>query len=229
MPGTRYVSPRTKKLVEVLNEGPAVFTIATVTDDGYGRRRKARADSFHDSYLNGDGRPHSTGYVPVNVLPGDHPHAMKTEMTRMEMLEAIDGMTNAELAQLILDQQKVAEEAKALVDRAKAVSKSRRKESGTELHGDIVMVFAPSKKFNAKRAASALPPATLHSISLPKPDATLAKKILGEHSELYKACLEDYGFTLAVREATDADRLVELAMSNPADSDESFELDPSAL
>lgn len=230
MPGTRYVNPRTKKLVEVLNEGPAEFTIVTVTDDGYGRRRKVSAHSFHDGYLNSEGRPHSTGYVPVNTLPGDHPHAMKTEMTRMEMLEALDGMDSAELSQLIYDQQKVMENAKTLIDRAKVLAKARRTESGVELHGDVAMVFSEDSKFDALTAARVLSKEQLRSISVPKPDATLAKRVLGEHSELYKACKKSNGFKLTVREATDADRLVELAMSNPADiDDEVLDLDPSTL
>jgi hypothetical protein len=217
------VNVRNKNLVEVLNEGTAIFTIATVTDDGYGRRRQVPAASFHDHYLADDGRKHTSGYVPVGSVPGDHLHAMKTELTRMEMLELIDAMTEAELADLILKQQRVMEEAKAVIDRAKTVSKSRRAEGGLEVHGDVAMIFSPDKKFDPATAARTLTQEQLLSISVPKPDATKAKKVLGEHSELYKACQKDNGLKLTVREATDADRLIVIAMSNPSD-DESFEL-----
>jgi hypothetical protein len=149
----------------------------------------------------------------------------------MELLDHIDKLTSAELAELILVQQKVLEEAKAVVDRAKTVAKSRRTAEGMELHGDVAMVFTPSKKFDPKTAAGALKPSELASICVPKPDATMAKKVLGEHSPQYQACLKDHGYSLTVREANDSDRLVALAMANPAEREntEDFELDSSLL
>jgi hypothetical protein len=166
--------------------------------------------------------------APVGSLPGNHPQAMKTELTRMEMLERLDGMTQAELAQVIEEQQKVMAEAKAIVDRAKTISKSKRTTAGLEVYDDVAMVFAEDKKFDAPTAVRALTKEQLRKICVLKPDATMAKKVFGEHSELYKACQKDNGFKLTVREATDADRLTVLAMSNPfqaEDADEVLELD----
>lgn len=233
MPGTnmkpRYVNLRTNTLVEVFNEGFGTLRIATVSGDGYGRRRTAPATSFHPHYLDGNGQSRTSGYVPVNSLPGDHPRAMKTEIDRMELLENLGTLSNEELAEVIREQQQVIGDANALVDRAKAVVKGRRKEPGVELHGNTAMVFSPNKKFDAKTAARTLAPQTLAKISVPKPDATRAKEILGEKSDLYRACLKDYGFKLEVREATDDDRLKALderAAENPeVPADEVFELD----
>lgn len=226
---TRYVNMRSNTLVEVFNEGSGTLRIATVTDDGYGHRRTAPAASFHRHYLAGNGQPHTSGYVPVNTLPGDHPRAMKTEIDRMELLDNLDKLSNAELADLIREQQQIAEEAKALVDRAKTVAKSRRTKVGLELHGETTMLFTSGKKFDAKTATRALPAETLQRISVSRPDATLAKKILGEESDLYESCLKDNGFTLTVREATDDDRLKALAERDAqvpdVRGDESFELD----
>ncbi|MCP9209700.1 hypothetical protein [Streptomyces cucumeris] len=224
MPGTLYVNLRSNSLVETFDEGSASFVIATVTEEGHGRRRRVRAASFHGNYLARDGRPHTSGYVPVNTLPGDHPYAMKTEMGRMEILEHLDDMSNAELARLIFEQERVAAEAKALVDRAKVVAKSRRKEVGIEVHGNVTFAFTAGKKFDAKTAARHLSPQQLLEISVPKPDANQAKKVLGENSELYKKCQKDNGYTLTVRETTDDDRLAVLATSTPRISDEEFEI-----
>lgn len=227
MPGTRYVNVRTNNIVEVKNEGPASFTIVTVTDDGYGPRRRVPSTSFHRNFLAGNGQPHTSGYIPVRTLPGSHPAAMNTEIDRMELLEHLDDLPNTELAALIREQQKVLEEAKALVDRAKTVAKKRRegKGVGLELHGDVAMVFSSGKKFDPKMAVKSLDRHRLNQISISKPDATLAKKILGEDSEEYQSCLKDNGFTLTVRPATDDDRLKALEERAETPQDEVFDLD----
>lgn len=232
MPSTkmkRYVNLRSNALVEVLAEGSGTFRIATVTDDGYGRRRTAPADSFHDNFLAGDGQPHTSGYVPVNSLPGDHPRAMKTEVDWMELLDNLGSLSNAELADVISEQQRILNEAKTVIERAKEVVKSRRKEIGTELHGNTALVFTSGKKFDAGYALAALPPDVLQTVCAPKPSPTLARAVLGEKSPLYQACLKDHGFTLTVREATDKDRLEVLtqrgAAAAPVAADEVFELE----
>lgn len=217
MPITRYVNLRTDNLIEVFNEGPATFTIATVTDGGYGRRRPVPAASFHKNYLASDGQPHAQGYVPVNALPGDHPRAMKTEMTRMELLNHLDQLSSAELADLVLKQQQAKADAETLIDRAKAVLKSRRSDEGLEMHGNVSAVFTSGKKFNAKLATANLTPEQLQAISVRKPDATLAKDFLD--ADTYAKCQADNGFTLTIREATDKDRLAVLASQRSQDTE----------
>jgi hypothetical protein len=223
----RYVNVRTNTLVEVFNQGSGILRIATVSADGYGRRRTAPATSFHEHYLAGNGQPHTSGYVPVSTLPGNHPRAMKTEIDRMELLENLDSLSNEELAQVIREHQQTISEAEAVVERAKTIAKGRRREPGLELHGNVAMVFSPNKRFDPKTAARTLAPQTLAKISVLKPDATRAKAILGEESDLYKACLKDNGFKLEVREATDDDRLKALAEQGSTEglADEVFELD----
>lgn len=224
MPGTRYVNVRTNNIVETCNEGPASFTIVTVTDDGYGPRRRVRAASFHEDYLASDGQPHTSGYVPVRSLPGDHPLAMKTEIDRMELLDNLDKLTNAELADLIKEQQRILGEAKVLIDRAKAVAKSRRKEPGLELHGDVVMVYSTNERFDESTAMKNLAKDDLHRICVPKPDATMARAAFRNEPDKLKLCMKSHGLKLEVREATDEDRLKVLA-DRASDDIEVFELD----
>lgn len=219
---TLYINVRTNTLVQSFNEGVATFTIATVTADGHGRRRKVRSASFHDNYLARDGQPHTSGYVPVNTLPGDHPNAMKTEIDRMELIDNLDKLSVSELADLILEQQRVAKEAADLVDRAKAVAKSRRTGLGTEIHGDVAMVFTSGRKFDARSAARNLTAEQLRSICELKPSAAKARKVLGEDSPEFTKCQVDNGFTLTVRPATDDDRLKAIDTSDDA---EVFDLD----
>lgn len=213
MPKTtpRYVNLRSNALVEILGEGSGSFRIATVTDDGYGRRRTVSADSFHDGFLAGDGQPHSSGYVPVNSLPGDHPHAMKTGVDRMELLDNLDRYSNEELARLIHEQQAELEKTKAVIDRAKAIAKGRRKQPGLELHGDVALVFSPNDRFSGTKAAKNLTAVELAKISILKPDPTLARKVFANNPERLALCLDKGDLKLEVREATDGDRLKILA------------------
>lgn len=208
MSGTRYVNLRTNALVESFNEGSASFTIATVTDDGYGRRRKVRSAAFHNDYLARDGQPHSSGYVPVNTLPGDHPRAMKTEMSRMELLDHLDKLSNAELAGIIMEHQRAMDEAKTVVERAKAVIKSRNKEPGWEVHGDVTFVLSGSgEAFDGATALRNLSKEDVKKISVLKPDAKKAQTVFKDDPAKLKLCMKGKALTLTVRETTDEDRL----------------------
>jgi hypothetical protein len=219
------VNVRTSNLIETRNEGPASFTIVTVTDDGYGPPRRVRAASFHESYLASDGRPYTSGYIPVRSLPGDHPHAMKTEIDRMELLDNLDKLSEAELAELIAEQQKILSETKALIERAKAVAKGRRKSPGLELHGSLALVYSTNDRFDEGKAIQNLSTADLHRISVSKPDATTARLVFKNEPEKLKACMKSHGLKLEVREATDEDRLKVLDEKAPASDDEVFELE----
>lgn len=224
MPGTRYVNLRTNNLVETFNEGPAEFTIATVTDEGYGRRRKVRVDSFHDNYLADNGQPHDSGYVPVGSLPGDHPHAMKTEMSRMELLDHLDNLSNAELADVIMEQQRVAKEAEAVAERAKAVIKGRRKQPGVEVYGNVTLVLSGSgEAFDAKTALRNLSAEDAQKICVLKPDAKKAREVFKDSLDKLKLCMKPKDLSLEVRETTDADRLRVLA-ERVTVNDEEFEM-----
>jgi hypothetical protein len=228
VPGTRYVNVRTGNIVEARSKGSAVFTVATVTDDGYGRPRRVPATSFHKNYLTGDGKPHSSGYVPVNTLPSDHPHAMRTEIDRMELLDNLDKLSPEELARLIDEQQRLMKEAKALVDRAKQLSRERREGPGTEVYGDIAVVYSRNDRFDEQTARENLTPEDLAKISIPKPDAAVARAVFRNDPKKLQACMKSHGLKVEVRPATDGDRLKVLAEKGAQEtgaSDEVFTLD----
>lgn len=228
MPSTlfpRYVNVRSNTMVEVLNEGSGTLRIVTVTDDGYGRRRNAPANSFHKHYLGDDGKPHTTGYVPVNTLPGTHPCAIKTEVDRMELLERLDGYSNDELAALILEQQKILADAKAVIEKAKAVTRSRRKEAGLEIHGDVAVVYSTNDRFDPDLAVRNLEPADLHRISVMKPDATLARTVFKGEPKKLAACIKKGNLKVEVRQATADDYLKALEERRKPVDDEDFDLE----
>ena len=212
-------------MVEVLNEGSGTLRIATVTDAGYGRRRTAPASSFHDHYLGADGKPHTTGYVPVNALPGSHPYAIKTEVDRMELLERLDGYSNDELAALILEQQKILADAKAVIDKAKDISRSRRKEAGLEVHGSVAVVYSTNDRFDPDLAMRNLEPGDLHRISTMKPDAKLARILFKGEPHKLAACIKKGALKVEVREATAEDHLKLLQERQAPREDEDFDLE----
>lgn len=152
MDGQLFVNVRSGNLVQVVNDGGAVVTISTVQEDGLGRKRRISSDAFHDNYFGPGGEPRKTGYAPVNTLPGDHPHAMKTEIDDMDMADHFDSMTDEELAEVIERQQQAKERAVYLVDKAKAVIKSRAVESGTRVYGDNAVILSSARKFDAATA-----------------------------------------------------------------------------
>lgn len=202
----RFVNARTNTLVETVNQGDGYVTIVTVRGDGYGRKRRVDADAFHSHYLDSSGRPHRTGYIPVNTLPGDHPHAMNTEVSDMDLIDHLDDLSNDELADLILRQQAIAKDAEALIDKAKAVVKSREKTGGIRVYGDTAVVLTRTEKFDGPTAQKNLSASDYHLICVPKPDAKAARALFANDPEKLKLCLKDAGWTLAVRKATDKDR-----------------------
>lgn len=206
MDGQLFVNIRSGNLIQVIDDGGAVVTISTVIDGELGRKRRITSDAFHDNYFGPDGQPHKTGYAPVNTLPGDHPHAMKTEIDDMDMADHFDKMTDEELAEVIDRQQALKDQATFLVDKAKAVIKSRAVESGTRVFGDNAVILSSARKFDAATARKNLAPADFQRILLPKPDATLAARVFENEPEKLTLCQKDNGWTLTVRKASDKDR-----------------------
>lgn len=206
---TRFLNIRTQNLVEIVgpvNTGTGFAVIATVRADGYGPKRRAKASSFYPRYLDRDGNPRTAGYVPVETLPDDHPHAVRTEIDDMDLIDHLDQLGEIELAELILRQQEIAQKAEALIEKAKNVAKSRRRTTGTVIFGDVAMVFAPGGKFNADYARTNLDPEDYRKICLPKPDPKLAKRLFANEPKKLALCQKNHGFTLTVREVTDKDR-----------------------
>ena len=218
-----YFNMQTKTLVAVLDKGAREAAIATIKGDTLGRRRSVRASLFHTEYLASDGQPHGHGYVPVTVLPEGHPHAVtaaKTNWSSMN-IDDLDALSDAELADLILEQERIKKEAADLAEQAKIIAKGRRGgDLGLDIQGDIALVFTSGEKFDAKLAVRALSGDDLKKILLPKPDATLARKIFENEPDKLAACMKDNGPTLTVRKATDDD-LAKYAASQPS-NDEDF-------
>lgn len=220
-----YYNVRTKKIVAVLDKNEREARIATVSGNTVGRSRTVRASLFHTDYLASDGQPQDNGYVPVTALPEDHPHAVKApkkDWSTMD-LDDIDKLDDAELAEFILEQERIKKEAADFADRAKVIAKARRGGNlGLDLQGDIAMVFTSGEKFDGKLAARNLTPVDYQRILLPKPDATMARKIFEHEPEKLAACMKDNGPTLTVRKATDEDRAKYAASRPQGDEDFSF-------
>lgn len=220
-----YYNVRTKKIVAVLDKNEREARVATVSGNTVGRSRTVRASLFHTDYLASDGQPQDNGYVPVTALPEDHPHAVKApkkDWSTMD-LDDIDKLDDAELAEFILEQERIKKEAADFADRAKVIAKARRGGNlGLDLQGDIAMVFTSGEKFDGKLAARNLTPVDYQRILLPKPDATMARKIFEHEPEKLAACMKDNGPTLTVRKATDEDRAKYVASRPQGDEDFSF-------
>lgn len=219
-----HLNIRTNTVVTVLKRDPQQVSVATVTEDGTGRSRTVRAAAFHETYLASDGQPHTSGYVPLGSLPQDHPYApvAPKQNSRSNMdLDNLDALSDDELAALILDQERVKKEAAELAERAKAVAKYRRGGSlGLDVRGDIALVFSSGEKFDAKTAQRNLNPVDFQRILLPKPDATMARKLFENEPEKLAACMKDNGPSLTVRTATEDD-LAKYKSSQP-DNDEDY-------
>lgn len=207
---TMYFNVNTKTVVKLLKKDNREASIATVKDGSpSNRRRSVRASLIHEGYLASDGQPHPYGYVPVTALPEDHPHAVKAPKTDWSNVDIddLDALSDADLADLILEQERIKKNAADLADRAKVIAKGRRGSSlGIDLQGDIALVYTSGAKFDGVLARRHLAAEDYKKILLSKPDATLARKIFENEPEKLEACLKDNGPSLTVRKATDEDR-----------------------
>ena len=82
----------------------------------------------------------------------------------------------------------------------------RTKEAGTRVFGDVAVNAAPNNRFDAALAKANLTSRQYDAICVSKPDATLAKKVLGEDSPAYRATLKAGDWRVTIRFATDEDR-----------------------
>lgn len=222
---TLYLNLRSNTIVTVLEKDERKVSIATVTDEGTGRSRTVRAAAFHEKYLASDGQPHASGYVPLAALPESHPHAAKAPKTDWSTMhpDDIDNLNDAELAAFILEQERIKKDAADLADRAKLVAKRRRGNTlGLVIQDDIALVYTSGTKFDAPTARRNLAPEDYARILLPKPDATMARKLFEHEPEKLEACLKDNGPSLTVRKATDEDRAKAETTKPQGDEDFSF-------
>ncbi len=222
---TVYFNVNTKNLVTVITKGDREASIATVKDGiPSTRRRSVRASLIHEDYLASDGQPHPYGYVPVTALPEGHPHAVKAPKTDWSSMniDDLDALSDAELADLILEQERIKKDAADLADQAKTIAKGRRGgKLGLDIKDGIALVYTSGAKFDGGLARRVLSKEDYEKILLPKPDATLARTIFKTQPEKLEACLKDNGPSLTVRKATEDD-LAKFAESQPQATGEDY-------
>lgn len=220
---TVYFNVNTKNLVTVISKDDREASIATVKDGIPSRRRRSvRASLVHEGYLASDGQPHAYGYVPVTALPEDHPHAVKAQKTDWSNvnIDDLDMLSDAELAELILAQERIKKDAAELAEQAKTIAKSRRGGTlGLDIQDGIALVYTSGAKFDATLARRGLSAEDYKKILLLKPDATLARKMFENEPKKLAVCLKDNGPSLTVRKATEEDE-AKFAESRPKNDED---------
>lgn len=221
-----YRNVRSGSVTKILGQDGDRTRIVTISEGGAtGRTRTVPTSSIHQDVLDPQGRKHAHGYVPLNASPAQQAPTTTPDRSDMDLMDNLDALNDAELAELINKHERIKRESADIADRAKAVAKSRRGNNpGLVIHGDLALIYTPGSKFDAGTARKNLNPVDFQRILLPKPDATLARKIFENEPEKLAACLKDNGPSLTVREATDEDR-AKVAASDPSnDEDYSFNL-----
>lgn len=225
---TLYRNVRSGQVAKLLSQEGDRTLIATIRENGEtGRTRTVPTSSIHKDTLDPDGESHTRGYVPLNVAPAGTAPQKSTDRSSMELdlMDNLDELDDSQLAAVILEQQKVKSTAEELVNRAKAIVKRRRGDSlGIDIQSGIALVYTSGTKFDAKTAQRNLQPEDFQRILLPKPDATLARRIFEHEPEKLQACLKDNGATLTVREATDEDKSRFATSAPKGDEDFSYEV-----
>jgi hypothetical protein len=115
-------------------------------------------------------------------------------------------MTDESLAEFTSRRLAEAKLLSALAEKAKEEIRRRTPRSGVTIFGSTAVVASRPMRFSADLARAALNKRQLEAISVTSPDATLAKKVLGPDSPLYRSVCKEGRITLAVRPATDDDR-----------------------
>lgn len=219
-----YRNVRSGSVTKILSQEGDRTLIATVKDGETSRTRTVPTSSIHQGNLDSEGKSHSSGYVPLNASPAQPTPTENTNWSSMD-IDNLDELSDAQLAALILKQERIKKDSADLADRAKTVMKYRQGSTlGLDIQDGIALVFTSGTKFDAGTAKRGLSAEDFKRILLPKPDATMARKLFENEPEKLEACLKDNGPTLTVREATDEDRS-RYAASRPAGhGDEDFSI-----
>lgn len=223
-----YRNVRSGQITKVLSQKGDRTLIATLKGNGEtGRTRTVPTSSIHQDNSDPQGKPHTNGYVPLDTAPAEPTPDKNTNRSSMDLdlMDNLDDLDDAQLALVILEQQKIKSVAEELVNRAKAIAKKRRDGNlGIDIQDGIALVYTSGSKFDAGYARRNLSPEDYKRILLAKPDATLARKLFEHEPEKLQACLKDNGATLTVREATDEDKARFAASAPKGDEDYSFEV-----
>lgn len=220
--GTRLKSLANGSVIQILATGTDKATIATVAEDGrLLKKRQILSTSLRTNPYGAKGRLLKTGYVITSALPAQAEDTVtaKVEDTteaaptyeRKHMVDptaddvdysALDDDT---LAAYIKEAEGKKKAYEGLAEKAKTEMGKRTAEPGLRLFGDVAVNAALNRRFDPALAKKKLTPKQLAAISVLKPDADLAKALLGEKSDAYKSILKDHGWRLTVRFATDDD------------------------
>lgn len=225
-----FISMENGSVIKVLDDTDGQTVVATVTLTGrLTNQRRMNGTSLHLNYKNTKGELWKTGYVKADQLPADHPYAYRparaaTISVPTEDPEFADMSTQAlaEFANIRLAEAKLASD---LAERAKEELRKRQPRTGTTILGNVAVIAARPRRFDADLAKQKLTSSQLAAISVTKPDATLAKKVLGKDSELYGSVCKEGKATLTIRNASDEDRqAAEIAETAERVNPSSFEI-----
>ena len=197
------------KVLDASSRGTVVVGTVTITGRVINQRTMGDA-SLHTSYLNSTGKPWKTGYVKADQLPENHPYAYRPARAATISVPTEDpefsDMTTEALAEYANRRLVEAKLATDLAEKAKEELRKRQPRNGVTIFGNTAVVASRPMRFDAALAKANLNKRQLDAISVSKPDATLAKKVLGADSPVYRSVCKEGKITLTIRTATDEDR-----------------------
>jgi hypothetical protein len=205
--GDHYTNVVTGSIVEVreVDKEAEQVTVVTIAADGRKiNQRTLKAASLRNSATNAKGAPYLAGYVRSDLLRTEAAPIKEptVDLSDIDYTELDDMALAAFAARADADAKRLTE----LVEGAKKEMRRRTSSAGTRVFGDVAVNAAANNRFDATLAKANLTGRQYEAICVSKPDATLAKKILGENSPAYRATLKPGDWRITVRFATDEDR-----------------------
>lgn len=181
------------------------------------------------SYLKNAGKPWKTGHVKADQLPANHEHAYRPARDATISVPTEDpefsDMTDEDLAEYANRRLAEAKLASDLAEKAKEELRNRKPRNGVTIFGNTAVVASRPMRFDAALAKANLNRRQLDAISVSKPDAALAKKVLGADTPVYRSVCKEGKITLTIRTATDEDRqAAEIADTAESVADNDFRI-----
>lgn len=169
-----------------------------------------------------------TGRV-INQLPENHEYAYRPARAATISVPTEDpefsDMADEDLAEYANRRLAEAKLASDLAEKAKEELRNRKPRNGVTIFGNTAVVASRPMRFDAALAKANLNRRQLDAISVSKPDATLAKKVLGADTPVYRSVCKEGKITLTIRTATDEDRqAAEIADTAESVADNDFQI-----
>lgn len=225
-----FISVENGSVIKVLEAGNDKTVVGTVTITGRVINQRTMGDaSLHTSYLNSTGKPWKTGYVKADQLPENHEYAYRPARAATISVPTEDpefsDMADEDLAEYANRRLAEAKLASDLAEKAKEELRNRKPRNGVTIFGNTAVVASRPMRFDAALAKAKLNRRQLDAISVSKPDATLAKKVLGADTPVYRSVCKEGKITLTIRTATDEDRqAAEIADTAESVADNDFRI-----